>query len=276
VGDLTPTSGRFLGTVNDGNVATTAVFFCYGQGSTFSSLDSFGLSASATACGGSSTQVNAALQTVDASLYTYLDPAQVTGLTASTQYYYVLAFIAGGTTYYNATPTSFTTTASFTFASSTSANWVASTTTVSGAMCSLSATDSEGGTWCDNVQGGPTGSITYYPSGDVGAVPLPTTSVGAKGIVTGMATNAAARAIINGRYRTLNLTRMTDLRASAAYNKALSARRAAAVKNELLALLHQMGETLPVTFKTVAAGISTKFAGLAANRRTEISGTPGQ
>jgi len=37
VGDLTPTSGRLLGTVNDGNVATTAVFYCYGQGSTFSS-----------------------------------------------------------------------------------------------------------------------------------------------------------------------------------------------------------------------------------------------
>lgn len=111
---------------------------------------------------------------------------------------------------------------------------------------------------------------------DLGVVYFGTNLSSVNNAVSMATLKAAARAIINGRYRTLTLTGMTDLRASVAYNKALSARRAAAVKNELLVLLHQMGETLPVTFTTVPAGISTKFAGLAANRRTEISGTPGQ
>jgi uncharacterized repeat protein (TIGR02543 family) len=117
-------------------------------------------------------------------------------------------------------------------------------------------------------------SPAAQPVYDLGVVYFGTNLYSVATTVSQSTLRSTAAAIVAGKYHSLVLTGMTDLRASAAYNKALSQRRANAVEVALRAMLKKLGYG-DYHFSVVAAGISTKYAGLAANRRVEISGTPG-
>jgi outer membrane protein OmpA-like peptidoglycan-associated protein len=82
---------------------------------------------------------------------------------------------------------------------------------------------------------------------------------------------AIAKSVTAHHVRTLNVVGTADTRGSAAQNIVLSLRRARSTVAALRTLLRSMHDALP-RFVVKAHGVSTKYAGLAKNRRTTISG----
>jgi uncharacterized repeat protein (TIGR02543 family) len=82
---------------------------------------------------------------------------------------------------------------------------------------------------------------------------------------------AIAKSVVAYHARTVNVVGAADVRGNAAQNDVLSLRRARSTVASLRTLLRSMHYALP-RFVVKAHGESTKYAGLAKNRRTTISG----
>jgi outer membrane protein OmpA-like peptidoglycan-associated protein len=82
---------------------------------------------------------------------------------------------------------------------------------------------------------------------------------------------AIAKSVIAHHVRTLHVVGAADSRGNALQNDVLSLRRARSTVAALRALLRSMQYALP-RFVVKAQGVSTKYVGLAHNRRTTISG----
>jgi uncharacterized repeat protein (TIGR02543 family) len=80
-----------------------------------------------------------------------------------------------------------------------------------------------------------------------------------------------ARSVVAHHVRTLNVVGAADVRGDAARNDVLSLRRARSTVASLRTLFRSMHYALP-RFVVKAHGASSKFSGLAKNRRTTISG----
>jgi outer membrane protein OmpA-like peptidoglycan-associated protein len=82
---------------------------------------------------------------------------------------------------------------------------------------------------------------------------------------------AIAKSVVAHHARTLNVVGAADIRGSAAKNDVLSLRRARSTVAALRTLLRSMHYAAP-RFVMKAQGVSTRYAGLAKNRRTTVSG----
>jgi len=85
-----------------------------------------------------------------------------------------------------------------------------------------------------------------------------------------------ATAIVTGKYATITITGMADLRGNKDWNMLLAVNRAKTAQWLLKKTLESMHYTTNVKFILVYLGVSQQYSGLSSNRRASISGTAGQ